>query len=137
MNSQFLHRPQRYIEGRKTMENNKLWQIQIVFYATLFLTVLITISSTLFQYPLFPLDTENLDWSNAWLATTVIDFYGSTLCFIGVVVSSETTWTAGILWSLGFCLLGSPISCLWIMLWLWNGRGSLRLQTDQRERIEF
>lgn len=104
--------------------------LPLVFYGVLLLVTLGAIASTLYRYPLFPLQTDDLDWSVAWLVASVVDFYGSTLCFAGVVISSEDTWRSGILWVLGFCLLGSPVCCLWVVIRL-VGTGSLRLDSPQ------
>lgn len=71
--------------------------------------------NTLARYPLFPLQTQSLDWSLAWLATTVVDYYGSTLCLVAVIVASERTVVA-VLWSLGCLLLGSPFCCAYMAL---------------------
>ena len=83
--------------------------LQIAFYAVLFAVTLATISATLAKYPLFPLQTDSLDWSNNWLFATVIDYYGACLCFCGVILGTEENWIKGILWVLGCCLLGSPV----------------------------
>ena len=99
-------------------------------YTTLFLITLGTISTTLFRYPLFPLQSDDLDWSVAWLVATVVDYYGSTLCFSGIVIASESTWLQAILWTAGFCLAGSPICCIWMMLRVYK-TGSLRLEQQQ------
>lgn len=105
-------------------------ELQKGSYVTLFITTLTIISLTLIKYPLFPLQTSSLEWSNAWLAATVVDYYGACLCFSGVVLASEMRWSRGIAWVLGFCLLGSPACCLWVVLRLWTG-GNLRLERDQ------
>eukprot|EP00979_Chaetoceros_neogracilis_P016885 scaffold10152_cov287-Chaetoceros_neogracile.AAC.1 len=81
---------------------------QIGFYAILFIVTLSAIISTASKYPLFPFNTESLEWSNAWLIATVIDYYGACLCFCGVVLSSEPSWGVGMAWVAGFCLFGSP-----------------------------
>lgn len=103
-------------------------KLPLLFYGALLLVTLGAIASTLYKYPLFPLQTEDLDWSVAWLVASVVDFYGSTLCFAGIVLSSEETWRSGILWVLGFCLLGSPVCCLWVVIRLLR-TGSLRLES--------
>jgi hypothetical protein len=104
---------------------------QIVFYVVLFLACAYNIISVSSKFPLFPFNMDSLEWSNAWLIATIGDYYGACLCFCGVVISSESTWTLGILWSLGCCLLGSPVCCLWTLLYLWNGGGTLRLDRQR------
>jgi len=98
----------------------------LVGYGVLFVAVLSWISTTLYQYPLFPIQYDDLEWNKIWLLTTTVDFYGVCLCFVGVVLSSEASWVRGLAWSVGFLLLGSPVCCLWVILWIYKGR-SLRL----------
>jgi len=95
----------------------------VLFYFALFGVTLSTISWTLYHYPLFPINSESLAWSNTWLAATVVDYYGSTLCLCGIILSTSESWVAGIGWTAGCCLLGSPICCLWILYQvLWKKR---------------
>ena len=102
--------------------------LQLGFYTVLFIVTLSGLVSTCNKYPLFPFNMESLDWSNAWLITTILDYYGACLCFCGVVLSSEPSLKVGIAWKVGFCLLGSPVCCIWVLLWLYRGGGSLRLE---------
>eukprot|EP00550_Attheya_septentrionalis_P002916 CAMPEP_0198301558 /NCGR_PEP_ID=MMETSP1449-20131203/52076_1 /TAXON_ID=420275 /ORGANISM="Attheya septentrionalis, Strain CCMP2084" /LENGTH=117 /DNA_ID=CAMNT_0044003669 /DNA_START=196 /DNA_END=549 /DNA_ORIENTATION=+ len=99
----------------------------LAFYVVLLVVAVTKISSTLHQYPLFPFEWSSLEWSNAWLSATVVDYYGACLCFCGVVLSSEPKWHVGVAWTLGCCLLGSPICCIWVLWKLWNGN-TLRLE---------
>mmetsp|Transcript_10106 Transcript_10106/g.21424 ORF Transcript_10106/g.21424 Transcript_10106/m.21424 type:complete len:150 (-) Transcript_10106:1021-1470(-) len=110
--------------------------LQIAFYAVLFVVTLATISITLVKYPLFPLQTDSLAWSNNWLFATVIDYYGACLCFCGVILGTEETWIKGVLWVLGCCLLGSPVCCLWMVLHLWRCEGTLKLEKRARQEYE-
>jgi hypothetical protein len=104
-------------------------------YTVLFFSTLSTISWTLYHYPLFPLQTESLEWSNMWLTTTVVDYYGSTLCLCGVILATTDTWMSGLAWAAGCCLLGSPLCCLWILYQVaWMNR-SLALSTGKSESI--
>lgn len=98
-----------------------------LLYGILFILTLCGIITTNHKYPLLSFESSDLDWSNAWLVATIIDYYGSTFCFTGVVISSETSWSSGIAWSLGFCLLGSPVCCVWVFLRIRSG-GNLRLE---------
>mmetsp|Transcript_8804 Transcript_8804/g.11700 ORF Transcript_8804/g.11700 Transcript_8804/m.11700 type:complete len:136 (+) Transcript_8804:76-483(+) len=101
--------------------------LPLLFFGALFCLTAGGIASTCYQYPLFPFQTEDLDWSVAWLWATIVDFYGSTLCLSGIVLASEDTWLSGILWVAGFCLLGSPVCCVWVLLRLAR-TGSLRME---------
>lgn len=99
-----------------------------LFYSILFLITLVTISVTLYNFPLFPIQYDSLEWNRTWLVSTVVDYYGACLCFCGVVLSTETSWVRGSAWVAGFCLLGSPMCCLWVLLWLFREGGTLRLE---------
>mmetsp|Transcript_853 Transcript_853/g.1837 ORF Transcript_853/g.1837 Transcript_853/m.1837 type:complete len:154 (+) Transcript_853:100-561(+) len=105
----------------------------LIFFLLLLLCTSTAIIVTCTSHPLFPLQTDNLEWNNAWLMATVIDYYGACLCLCGVIVGTEEDWFRGALWSLGCCLLGSPICCLWIILRIWkHGSSGLCLQNDDR-----
>ena len=108
--------------------------VHLLWYAALFCLTVAAIATTAYQYPLFPFQTDDLDWANAWLMATVIDYYGSTLCYAGVVMASEDTWWAGILWVVGFLLLGSPVCCAWAFLRMAR-TGSLRIQKPRPESV--
>lgn len=83
--------------------------------------VAVVISLTLYRYPLFPLQTDNLDWSVTWLATSTLDFYGATLCLCAIIVSSEELSRA-IPWCLLCLFLGSPFACAYVATRLWTRR---------------
>lgn len=100
----------------------------VVFFVGLFLKTLWTIVSTCYQHPLkIPFPTDDLAWSNAWLWATVVDYYGSTLCFSAIVLASSTSWKVGFAWVASFCLAGSPACCVWILL-RWYKTKSLRME---------
>jgi hypothetical protein len=99
----------------------------LLFYIILLVVTLSTISWTTYQYPLFPLNTESLEWSNQWLTATVVDYYGACLCLCGVILSTEPTWFQGSAWVVGCCLLGSPVCCAWILSKVWWQGKSLSL----------
>lgn len=101
--------------------------ILLAVYSALLVVTASAIALTLHRYPLFPLDTASLEWSNAWLAATVIDYYGAALCFCGVIISTEETWTAAVAWTAACCLLGSPFCCLYVLSKVARGK-SLRLE---------
>jgi len=46
----------------------------------------------------------------------VIDYYGVSLCFCGIILATEKLTTAGGLWCLGVLILGSPIACVYMAL---------------------
>jgi len=98
-----------------------------IFYLVLFGTTLSTISWTLYNFPLFPLNTESLEWSNTWLGATVVDYYGSTLCLCGIILATADSWPSGVLWMMGCCLFGSPVCCLWMLYQILGKKRSLQL----------
>mmetsp|Transcript_43890 Transcript_43890/g.99240 ORF Transcript_43890/g.99240 Transcript_43890/m.99240 type:complete len:84 (-) Transcript_43890:462-713(-) len=51
---------------------------------------------------------------------------GAAFCLCGIILASEKP-VKGVLWSLGCCLLGTPVCCMWVISRLTRGRGSLRL----------
>lgn len=99
----------------------------LLFYALLF--IFVTTSTVLgnVKHPLFPLDPSNISWSNNWLLTTVIDYYGVCFCLCGIIISTERSLTKGIIWSIGCCTFGSPICCYWMLYRLWFSDGTLSL----------
>merc|ERR1719491_1235093 len=105
-----------------TTSIKRRYQGIMLFYSVLFLFLTYQIAITLYKFPLFPFQSDSLEWSVAWLFTTIIDYYGVTLCFGGIVLSSELLWWKGVAWNVGFCLGGSPICCLWMICWTYKGR---------------
>ena len=106
------------------------------FYAGLFIVTLTMLCRTLANYPLFPFQMDSLDWTSAWLVTTIVDYYGACLCFCGVVLGTEENILKGLLWAISFCLLGSPVCCLWMVLHLWRCNGTLKLEKRTRHQYE-
>ena len=106
------------------------------FYAGLFIVTLTMLCRTLANYPLFPFQMDSLDWTSAWLVTTIVDYYGACLCFCGVVLGTEENILKGLLWAISFCLLGSPVCCLWMVLHLWKCNGTLKLEKRTRNQYE-
>lgn len=116
--------------NKKTKRN-----LIVAFYAVLAALFTPWVIYTLVAQPLFPLNSDSLTWSNAWLMTTVLDYYIVCLCFCGVVIASEKNFFLTIIWLLTFLLLGSPFCCLWIIQWLIRG-GNLRLRKKQNSKGE-
>jgi hypothetical protein len=107
--------------------------LYVGFYTILFIFTASTIVKTALVFPIFPFQPNSLEWNSNWLIATVIDYYGACLCFCGVILKSEENWIHGSLWCLGFCLLGSPICCLWMVVFLLkNGVDSLSLTPMNR-----
>lgn len=87
-------------------------------------------SVTLYTHPLFPLRTDDLAWSVAWLGMTVLDFYGAAICVCAVIFASED-FTRAIVWSALCLLLGSPFCCLYMGLRL-AAKGTIALSGEPR-----
>jgi len=92
---------------------NRVSLIALAFFV-FGLGILIYLSLILYSYPLFSFATHDIGWSNAWLYMTVLDYYGAALCLAAIALSSEPI-VLGLCWSVGFCLLGSPVCCAYIV----------------------
>jgi cation transport ATPase len=119
--------------SRQQQQQQRKSRAIITIYSILFVFLFYKISTTLYKFPLFPIQYDSIEWNSVWLITTVFDYYGVCFCFGGVVLSSESSWMKGIAWNLGFALLGSPICCLWVILWIHNG-GTLQLLDNNNTR---
>jgi hypothetical protein len=86
----------------------------VLCFSTLGIVVFFCIFSTLYVYPLFPFKMHDLEWTGAWLLTTVLDYYGSTLSLSAVVAFTEPPFYA-VIWILLFNILGSPFCCMYIV----------------------
>mmetsp|Transcript_27693 Transcript_27693/g.53842 ORF Transcript_27693/g.53842 Transcript_27693/m.53842 type:complete len:130 (+) Transcript_27693:52-441(+) len=103
----------------------------LAFYAIYGLGFFILLTLVLNHYPLFPLDTDNIHWARSWLFTTVFDYYGAALCLCGIILSTEGLVVGG-LWSLGCCLLGTPVCCIYMMYRIHRFR-TLKLMTPEND----
>jgi len=83
-------------------------------YTVFGLSVLTALVTTIWKHPLWPFQMESLEWTRAWLITTIGDYYGACFALCAVILASESRW-AGIAWSLGCCLLGAPVCCSWVV----------------------
>ena len=98
------------------MESDQSRTLSIALFAVLGLVVFATLTLTLLSQPLFSFATNDLEWLQAWLYMTVLDYYGVCVPFCAVIFANEETVLASLLWS-GACLfLGSPFCCLWMVL---------------------
>lgn len=46
----------------------------------------------------------------------VVDYYGVSLCFCGIILATEKQRMLGAMWCLGVLILGSPIACVYMAL---------------------
>jgi hypothetical protein len=87
----------------------------IISYFVVFATfIAVYLSVTLYYYPLTHGATNGLAWLRNWLIMTVINYYGAAACLVTIALLNEPI-IQGIFWSLGFCLLGSPVCCVYIV----------------------
>lgn len=77
------------------------------FFLGLGLAIFGYLSYMLHAYPLLRFAVHDLDWTREWLYMTVLDYYGVAFCLCAIAMASERLLIVGVLWSLGFCLLGS------------------------------
>ena len=83
------------------------------FFALLAACITIDLLITLSKTPLFAWATWDIEWSNNWLWYSTVDYYGAALCFSAIVMSTEKSYL-GVMWTVGFMLLGSPVCCIYI-----------------------
>ena len=66
------------------------------------------------EFPLTDWAVNDIDWTRQWLYMTVVDYYGAAVCLVVIALLNEPI-LYGVLWGLGFCLLGSPICCSYMI----------------------
>lgn len=75
--------------------------------------ILVYLCTILAAFPLFDWAITDIRWCQAWLYMTVLDYYGVACCLAAIAVYSESL-VLGVLWSMGFMLLGSPVCCAYV-----------------------
>lgn len=85
-----------------------------IFYAILGYICSIALVYTLLLHPLWHWNVSNVEWLQAWLRMTVVDYYGASLALAGIALVEEGLYH-GLWWSLGFLLLGSPVCCVYMV----------------------
>ena len=65
--------------------------------------------------PLFSWATWDIEWVNAWLWMSVLDYYCCCACLSAIVAHSEAKWSHVLAWITGFCVFGSPVCCAYIV----------------------
>ena len=86
----------------------------LIFYYIVGIICSSTLLKTFITYPLWDWKFDNLEWVQAWLKMTVLDYYGAAFALSGIALTENVLWE-GIAWSLGFCILGSPICCAYML----------------------
>lgn len=72
------------------------------------------LNSLLWRYPLTDFAVTDIDWTREWLIMTVIDYYGVVAALSLITLLAEP-FPYGLIWVIGYCLLGSPICCFYIV----------------------
>lgn len=93
----------------------------VLIYTTLGIVCSVALGITLFTHPLWEWKLDNLDWVRTWLGMTVLDYYGAALALSGVAFSEQSKREA-LAWSLGFCILGSPVCCAYMVYRVYHTR---------------
>ena len=93
----------------------------ILFYAVLGFICSVVLGITLCKHPLWEWKINDLDWVRTWLGMTVLDYYGAALALSGVAFS-EQRFRVAFAWFLGFCLLGSPMCCAYMVYRVYHTR---------------
>jgi hypothetical protein len=91
-----------------------LQYIDMFFFSAMGLVCSAVLVVTLHTKPLWKWELNNLDWVRAWLGMTVLDYYGAAIALSGIAIS-ERGFAHGLVWSLGFCSLGSPACCAYMV----------------------
>lgn len=81
------------------------------------------------DYPLLPLQLQDVEWLQCWLLNSVLNFYTCALCFIAVVLASESC-PKGVVWMFLILTIGAPCACAYLVPWVCK-HGSLSLLTMQ------
>lgn len=90
--------------------------------------ILIYLWTILSIYPLTDWAFTSLEWCQAWLAYSTLDYYGAAACLCAICLYSEESVILGILWSLSFCLLGAPACMAYVCYRLFVHGNGLALE---------
>ena len=82
-------------------------------FACLASGITIYLCLTLNETPLTEWATWDIQWSNNWLWMSTLDYYGAATCLTAIALSSEAQ-LPGLLWTVGFMVLGSPVCCAYV-----------------------
>jgi len=90
----------------------------IALFSILFIYIVYTVVSTSLESNLF----EELDFlaSIPWMTATLIDFYINTVVIFAWMAFRENKWSVRILWLVGFVLLGSIATTLYVLIQLFS-----------------
>jgi hypothetical protein len=88
--------------------------LSLIVVSLLGFGVAIHLVYTLYAYPLFDFAFNDLDWTREWFYMTLLDYYSAAVCLSLIAIWTEGA-LRGLLWSMGFILLGGPLCCLYIV----------------------
>jgi hypothetical protein len=90
----------------------------IALFSILFIYIVYTVVSTSLESNLF----EEWDFlaSIPWMTATLIDFYINTVVIFAWMAFRENKWSVRILWLVGFVLLGSIATTLYVLIQLFS-----------------
>ena len=94
------------------MRQSKSYCIGFLF-ACLSFAITIYLGWTLNDTPLTEWATWDIQWSNNWLWMSTLDYYGAAACLSAIVIATESQ-LRGMLWTVSFLLLGSPMCCIYV-----------------------
>lgn len=102
--------------------------ICLLFYAILLLVTLSTMTISMINHPVLPIQSESLQWSNAWLLAFIVDRYVTVFCLCGIIAYSEQqSPLSAFFWIVSCCIAGGPACCLYVFICLARD-GTLRLK---------
>jgi hypothetical protein len=67
---------------------------------------------TFLHFPLLPLKLDNIQWLNAWILASAMDYELLALVMGGIVCATEGA--SGVMWTLGIMLGGPEVACAYI-----------------------
>ncbi|MFC2135511.1 DUF1475 family protein [Bacteroidota bacterium] len=90
----------------------------IVVFGILFIYMIYTVVSTSIESNLF--DEWDFLASIPWMQATLVDFYVNIVVIFAWMAFREKSWTARILWLVGFVFLGGIITTLYVLVQLFK-----------------
>ena len=97
------------------------WRVFIIIlYSALAISFIGLLAYTLYYQPLFPFELDDIEWCKMWLGTTVADYYVLAASLSSIIVATEG-WLFGVFWVLAICMIGSPVSCFYIVYKICKG----------------
>lgn len=86
-----------------------------IFFVCLFVIAFLNLMTTQGNFPLFDWAYWDIQWVNAWLWMSVVDYYAVAVCFSTIIVHTETKALHSFMWVTGIMFLGSPVCCVYMI----------------------